>query len=93
MSVRQADIAKAVGIDVSSVNKILNRRPGVVFKEETIKRVFEAAERMGWKASVNSKFLMSEELRAAKARIADLETEVKVLKRQLSALKKIYKSA
>lgn len=48
MSVRQTDIAKAVGMDVSSVNKILNRRPGPVFREETIRRVFEVARQMGY---------------------------------------------
>ena len=39
--VTQQDIAKTVGLDVSSVNKILNRVPGPVFRRETIKAVFQ----------------------------------------------------
>jgi transcriptional regulator with XRE-family HTH domain len=48
MAVTQLDIAKQVGLDVSSVNKILNRRPGPVFKRETIKQVFKVARTLGY---------------------------------------------
>ena len=48
MAVTQLDIAKRVGLDVSSVNKILNRRPGPVFKRETIKQVFKIARSLGY---------------------------------------------
>lgn len=44
----QKAIAERVGIDVSSVNKILNRMPGPVFAKETIERVERVAKRMGW---------------------------------------------
>ncbi len=44
----QVDIAKEIGLDVSSVNKILNRRAGPVFKKSTIKRVFAVAKRLGY---------------------------------------------
>jgi transcriptional regulator with XRE-family HTH domain len=45
--VTQGDIADIVGIDVSSVNKILNRTGGV-FRKDTIAKVFRVAERLGY---------------------------------------------
>ena len=48
MAVTQLEIAKRVNLDVSSVNKILNRRPGPVFKKETIKQVFKVARELGY---------------------------------------------
>ena len=39
--VTQSEIARQLGLDVSSVNKILNRRNGPVFRNETVKRVFD----------------------------------------------------
>jgi len=53
--VTQAEIAQQVGLDVSSVNKILNKRAGAVFKKETIARVMEAAKRLGYDFSHASK--------------------------------------
>ena len=47
--VTQADIARRVGIDVSSVNKILNRKPGSVFRKETVRKVFKLARQLGYK--------------------------------------------
>ena len=44
----QIRIAEEVGLDVSSVNKILNRRKGPTFRKETIRRVFKAARRLGY---------------------------------------------
>jgi DNA-binding LacI/PurR family transcriptional regulator len=44
----QHDIARYVGMDVSSVCKILNKRRGPVFRKETIKRVFAAAKALGY---------------------------------------------
>ena len=46
--VTQREIARRLGIDVSSVNKILNRRKGAKFKPETVKRVMKTAERLGF---------------------------------------------
>lgn len=46
--VTQGQIARHVGLDVSSVNKILNRRKGPVFKKETIKQVFKVAKALGY---------------------------------------------
>ena len=48
MAVTQLEIARRVGLDVSSVNKILNRRPGPVFKKDTIKQVFKVARELGY---------------------------------------------
>ncbi len=48
MSVTQTDVAKRVGMDVSSVNKILNRKPGAIFRKETIDHVFKTAKEMGY---------------------------------------------
>src|SRR5450755_346796 len=44
----QVEIARRVGLDVSSVNKILNRRKGPTFKKETIKQVFKVAKDLGY---------------------------------------------
>ena len=46
--VTQVEIAHRVGLDVSSVNKILNRRSGPVFRKDTIKKVFKIAKDMGY---------------------------------------------
>lgn len=46
--ITQVEIAHRVGLDVSSVNKILNRRSGPVFRKETIKKVFKIARDMGY---------------------------------------------
>jgi len=46
--VTQVEIARRVGLDVSSVNKILNRRQGPVFRKDTVKAVFKVAREMGY---------------------------------------------
>ena len=48
MAVTQLEIARRVGLDVSSVNKILNRRAGPVFRKDTIKQVFKVARELGY---------------------------------------------
>ena len=48
MAATQVEIARRVGLDVSSVNKILNRRPGPVFKQATIEKVFKVAKQVGY---------------------------------------------
>jgi DNA-binding LacI/PurR family transcriptional regulator len=48
MRVTQLQVARMVGLDVSSVNKILNRRKGPVFKKETVDRVFKVARQLGY---------------------------------------------
>jgi hypothetical protein len=51
LRVRQADIARRVGLDVSSVNKILNRHPGSVFTEKKIREVLRVARELGYDLS------------------------------------------
>jgi transcriptional regulator with XRE-family HTH domain len=46
--VTQIEIARRVGLDVSSVNKILNRRAGPIFRKETIRKVFKVARELGY---------------------------------------------
>lgn len=47
-TVRQCDIAERVGLDVSSVNKILNFVEGPVFKKETRAQVLRVAKELGY---------------------------------------------
>ena len=49
MAATQVEIAREVGLDVSSVNKILNRRPRAVFKQATVDRVFRVAKKLGYR--------------------------------------------
>ena len=46
--ITQVEIARRVGLDVSSVNKILNKRQGPVFRKETIRKVFKITRDMGY---------------------------------------------
>ena len=46
--VTQVEIARRIGLDVSSVNKILNKRQGPVFRKETVKKVFKLARQLGY---------------------------------------------
>ncbi len=46
--ITQVEIARRVGMDVSSVNKILNRRLGPVFRKDSIKKVFRVARQLGF---------------------------------------------
>ncbi len=48
MAATQVEIARRVGLDVSTVNKILNRRQGPVFKKTTIQKVFKVAKKLGY---------------------------------------------
>lgn len=50
--VTQRDIAREVGIDVSSVNKILHHKPGSVFRKATTNRVFRAARKLGYRVAL-----------------------------------------
>jgi transcriptional regulator with XRE-family HTH domain len=46
--VTQVEIAEKLGLDVSSVNKILHGVPGLKWKEETVRAVFDAARELGY---------------------------------------------
>jgi DNA-binding LacI/PurR family transcriptional regulator len=51
----QSEIAERVGVDISTVNKILNRVEGPVFRQETIKQVFSMAKKLKYDFSRASK--------------------------------------
>jgi hypothetical protein len=53
--VTQSDVARVCGLDVSSVNKILNEVRGPVFKKSTIKAVWQTARRLGYVPSATGK--------------------------------------
>lgn len=44
----QVEIARRCNLDVSSVNKILNRVDGPVFRKETVQKVFRIAREVGY---------------------------------------------
>jgi len=46
--VTQVEIARQLRLDVSSVNKILNKRDGPRFRKETIRKVFRVARELGF---------------------------------------------
>lgn len=46
--VTQQEIARRVGLDVSSVNKILNQRVGPRFRKDTVARVLRTARELGF---------------------------------------------
>ncbi|HLY74651.1 MAG TPA: helix-turn-helix domain-containing protein [Planctomycetota bacterium] len=46
--VTQLQIARQLGLDVSTVNKILNKREGPRFRKETIRKVFKVARQLGF---------------------------------------------
>ena len=48
MGATQVEVARKVGLDVSTVNKILNRRAGPVFKKATVEKVFKVAKQLGY---------------------------------------------
>lgn len=49
--VTQVEIARTLGVDISTVNKILNRTPGYKFRKETIKKVHSMAKSLGFNLS------------------------------------------
>lgn len=46
--VTQVEIARRLGLDVSSVNKILHGVPGLKWKDETVKSVFDCARELNY---------------------------------------------
>ena len=67
MAATQVEIARRVGLDVSSVNKILNRRRGSAFKEATVKKVFRAATQLGYSLERLKRLLIGEPLATAES--------------------------
>ncbi len=77
----QVEIARMVGLDVSSVNKILNDAQGPVFKEETKAMVRKMAKKLGYKPKSASKGMMRKELESLFPR--DVAPEVLAIKRSV----------
>ena len=46
--VTQAEIARRLGLDLTSVNKILHCVPGLKWRKETVKAVFDTAREIGY---------------------------------------------
>jgi transcriptional regulator with XRE-family HTH domain len=46
--ITQVEIAHRLGLDVSSINKILHGVPGLKWKDETVKAVFDTARELGY---------------------------------------------
>lgn len=70
----QKDIARRVGLDISSVNKILNRRKGHLFRKETVRKVLKAARELGYDFSR----LKHEHRRRHPRRALDLPVELAI---------------
>jgi len=70
--VTQIAIARLVGLHVSTISKILNRRPGPSHSRKTIRKVFEAARRLGYPVEC----LKHEHRRRHRRRIVNLPVEI-----------------
>lgn len=53
--VTQMEIAQRLGLDVSTVNKVLNKAPRASFKKETVKAIFKMVKDLGYKPHSASK--------------------------------------
>jgi DNA-binding LacI/PurR family transcriptional regulator len=82
MGATQVDIAREVGLDVSSVNKILNQKAGPKFKKATVKKVLSAAKRLGYNFSRASKGRVTQLL--AKHFPKDVKSETLAIARGVS---------
>jgi len=47
--VKQSDVARYVGLERTTVSRILNRAPGYSYNEQTKIKVFKAAEKLGYR--------------------------------------------
>ena len=72
--VTQKEIARRLDLHVSTVSKILNRRPGPVYHQRTVRRVFQLARRMGYPLEC----LKYEHRRRHPRRVVDLPVEFSV---------------
>lgn len=70
--VTQSDIARRVGIDVSTVSKILSKTRGPVFRPDTIAAVFKVARDMGYNIARPTKHSLQR-------RLDELETYLRAL--------------
>lgn len=79
MRVTQKQIAAIVGVDVSTVNKILNKFEGAVFHRDTIKHVHQVARRLGFNFRRLSKGAYHRQLVETRTALAALRDEVAVI--------------
>ena len=70
--VTQVEIAKRVGLDVSSVNKILGGDPRPSFHKDTVARVVRIAKKLGYNFSRDTKHSLRRENAEFKAAMSDL---------------------
>lgn len=75
MRATQVKIAEEAGIDVSSVNKILNRDPRSVFKKETVAKVFEIARDLGYPLKRETKRTLRVQIEILEDALTDLWAE------------------
>jgi DNA-binding LacI/PurR family transcriptional regulator len=57
--IRRSDVAIAAGVAPATISLVLNRHPGISIPESTRKRVFDAAERLGYRPSHVARSLSS----------------------------------
>jgi DNA-binding LacI/PurR family transcriptional regulator len=90
--VTQVEIARLVGLDVSSVNKILNEVPGPVFRKETIARVLKVASERGYDFSRPTKTVIKQalaELVPATEPNHDLAARLRVPAHRIAEIKRL----
>ena len=46
--ITQTEIARSTGLDVTTINKVLNRKTGPNFRKKTIEKVFQSARDLGY---------------------------------------------
>lgn len=72
MRATQTEIARACGLDVSSVNKILNETPGPSFMPETKRKVFQVARKLGYERRYPTRHWYAARVRLLEQAIAGL---------------------
>jgi DNA-binding LacI/PurR family transcriptional regulator len=91
MRVTQTDIARRARLDVSSVNKILNRTPGPKFLPATVKRVLRIARELGYDFGRATKGTLGRDLQAAKEAGGALLLAAREARRALEAGEVLYR--
>ncbi|WP_436789970.1 LacI family DNA-binding transcriptional regulator [Yinghuangia sp. YIM S10712] len=70
-----SDVARAAGVSRTTVSFVLNNRPGQTIPPETRRRVFEAAERLGYRPHASARTLARGRSNIALLAIPDLPME------------------
>lgn len=90
--ITQVEIAEMAGLDVSSVNKILNEVPGPIFKKETIARVLKIAAKHGYDFERPTKLTFPRALREvvpAEEPDGEAALRLRVSERRVSEIKRM----